>query len=80
MFIDIGFYNYKLLIPLIYPITYQIKKFLINQDFSFLYQVFMNFLSYLLAGFIYLIVLYRSKKKFFRDPNDNKRDVSISGI
>ena len=63
MFIEFGNCNIKLLIHLIYPITYQINKFVIKKkDSPFLYIVFMNFMSYFSAGLIYLIVLYRSSK------------------
>ena len=82
MFIEFGLCSYKLLIPLIYPIMYQIKKFGIQQEASFLYTVFMNIMSYFSAGLIYLIVLYRSKKKDTNeiDYNTNPNNSILSSF
>ena len=54
MFIEFGIWSNHLLIPLLYPVFYQIKVFLIPPSVSNLYQVFLNFLGYLFAGVIYL--------------------------
>ena len=60
MFIQLGIINYKILIPLIYPIFYQIR-FGISQSNNGCYELFLNYLSYLLGGIVFLIVRYNSK-------------------
>ena len=67
MIIEFGNLNYKLLIPLLYPIFRQIKK-LIHENgdkdeaTSSLYNYFLKSISYLSAGLVYLLILYRSNK------------------
>ena len=81
MFIEIGICNYKLLIPLIYPIIRQIQNFTTQKEISYLYQIFLNFLSYFSTGLIYIIVVYRSrKKKNENDINDNKKNQILPSV
>ena len=61
MLIEFGILNYKLIIPLIYPFFYQIRR-IIHKDSKPFYELFTNFLGYLFGGLIYLIVKYRIRK------------------
>ena len=60
MIIESGILNYKLLITLLYPISYQISFYVTQKKTPPLYDCFINSISYLLAGLIYLIILHRS--------------------
>ena len=61
MLIEFGILNYKLIIPLIYPFFYQIRR-IIHKNSKPFYELFANFLGYLFGGIIYLIVKYRIRK------------------
>ena len=62
MIIEFGALNYKLLLPLLNPILHQIRKLYLDTETSMpLYDYFLNIISYLLSGIVYLIILYRSK-------------------
>ena len=61
MFIQLGLINYKLILPLVFPICLQLK-ILIGQSDSGSYELFINYLSYSFAGFIYLMVRYNTIK------------------
>ena len=72
MKIEFGILSYKLLIPLLYPIFNQVKKLDYYNNTSPLYQTFSKSVSYLLAGLVYLLVLYKSKKpKKIKDPKNS---------
>ena len=62
MMIEFGILSYKLFIPLLYPIFYLIKALVINKKPPSLFSYFIRSISYLLAGLVYLIILFRSKK------------------
>ena len=62
MLIELGRINYKLLIPLIYPIFYQIRL-IIHKDSNPFYIIFTNYLGYLFSGLIYILIKCRMKKK-----------------
>ena len=61
MKLEFGVLSYKLLIPLLYPIFNQTQQSDFYNNKSPLYQAFINSISYLLAGLVYLFVLYRTK-------------------
>ena len=61
MFIEFGILNYSLLIPLIYPFLFQIRRY-IHEDSKFFYELLMDFLGYSLGGLFYLFINYRMKK------------------
>ena len=61
MVIEFGILSYKLLIPLLYPIFNQIRKAGMYYDSPFLYITLSTSISYLLAGLVYLLILYRSR-------------------
>ena len=63
MIIEPGIITYKLIIPLIYPFLYQIRRYIHKTDEKPFYEFFTNYCGYLLSGLIYLIVKYRMKKK-----------------
>ena len=63
MWIELGIINYKLIIPLIYPLFYQIRRLLHNGDKKPSYEFFTNYCGYLLSGIIYLIIIKRTKAK-----------------
>ena len=60
MIIEFGILNYRLLIPFIYPILFQIRRY-IHEDTKIFYELLTDFLGYMSAGFIYLIIRYRMK-------------------
>ena len=62
MWIELGIVNYKIIIPLIYPFLYQIRRILHNDDKKPIFSFFTNFCGYLFSGFIYLIIRSRTKK------------------
>ena len=62
MIIEFGILSYKLLIPLLFPIFNQVRKYILYEDVSSLYRAFTSSIGYSLAGPIYLFVLYRSRK------------------
>ena len=62
MVIEFGILSYKLLIPLLFPIFNQVRKYILYEDVSSLYRAFTSSIGYSLAGPIYLFVLYRSRK------------------
>ena len=72
MFIEFGILNYKLLIPFIYPLFYQIRR-LIHENSKPFYEIFINFFGYLFGGIIYLIVKYRIKS--IKDLNYKKEEL-----
>ena len=62
MLIELGIINYKLLIPLMYPIFYQIKRF-IHKESNPYYELFNDYLGYLFSGLIFITIKCRMKKK-----------------
>ena len=82
MFIQLGIINYKLIIPFIYPIFFQIR-FLIISSQNECFELFLNYLSYLLAGIIFLKVKYninKSKKKNINYKQDSNTKLSEENI
>ena len=55
MFIEFGILNYRLLIPLIYPILFQIRRY-IHEDTNTFYELLTDFFGYMCGGVIYLII------------------------
>ena len=72
MFIEFGILNYSLLIPLIYPFLFQIRRY-IHEDSKFFYELLMDFLGYSLGGLIYLFINYRMKK--LTEKKDENVDI-----
>ena len=72
MFIEFGILNIKLLILLFYP-TGVILGALLNSSYSLLYNYFILYSGFLLAGIIYLIILIRTKR-----INNTKFSVNAS--
>ena len=63
MLIELGIMEYQLILPFIYPITYQIRN-IMHQNNKPFYDIFINYLGYLLSGIVYLIIKYRSKNNY----------------
>ena len=76
MFIQLGLINYKLIIPLVFPIFFQLR-ILIGQTDNGCYELFLNYLSYSFAGIIYLIVRYNTNKSGKKNITANKQDSDI---
>ena len=78
MFIEFGILNYRLLIPLIYPILFQIRR-LIHDDKNAFYELLTDFFGYMLAGFVYLIIKYRMKNLSSRKTEmlDKNNEIEI---
>ena len=58
--IEFGEIDYKILIPLIYPIFYQIRGIIHKDDEKALFLFFTNFCGYLFSGIVYLIIRSRT--------------------
>ena len=75
MWIELGIINYKLIIPFIYPLFYQIRRVIHKGDQRPLFEFFTNYVGYLLGGLLYLIERYRTKRKkqeIIEEDNNNK--------
>ena len=73
--IEFGECDYKIIIPLIYPFLYQIRRIMHENDERFLFGFFTNFCGYLFSGVIYLIVKHRMnriKSENIEERNANK--------
>ena len=53
MLIEFGIIDYKIIIPLIYPIFYQIRRLIHKDDEKALFEFFTNFCGYLFSGIVY---------------------------
>lgn len=71
--IQFGEIDYKIIIPLIYPLLYQIRDLFHKDDSKAIFRFFTNFCGCLFSGIIYLIVRYRSKRltKYIDETNDD---------
>lgn len=75
----IGIINWKLIIPLLYPVFYQLRfKIIENEEKSECYELFINYSSYLFAGLIYLIEYYRTNKREIFNNIYNKIKKNLS--
>ena len=63
MWIEPGIINYKLIIPMIYPFLYQIRRLIHKEDEKPFYEFFTNYCGYLFSGLIYLIIICRMKQR-----------------
>ena len=89
MYIEFGSINYKSIIHLLYPIFYHLR-FRIGGDRNNFYQLFINYLSYSLAGIICLIIRYRTnsnddtnklvEKSSTEKPESLKLNLSIVAL
>ena len=61
MLIELGIIEYQLILPLIYPFTYNIRNIIHQNDKPF-YDIFTHFLGYLLNGIVFIIIEYRTKR------------------
>ena len=71
--IEFGECDYKIIIPLIYPFTYEIRRLFHDEDERFLFGFFANFCGYLFSGVIYLIIKYRMQK--IKNNNDFEKNL-----
>ena len=82
MLIEFGIIDYKIIIPLIYPIFYQIRSLIHKDDEKALFEFFTNFCGYLFSGIVYLIIKHRMKKLNSKNiekiniKNDNDKEDS----
>ena len=82
MWIECGIINYKLIIPLIYPLLYQVRRIIHKNEEKPFLEFFTNYLGYLLSGLVYLFIKFRMKKKVASsnddtDSNDDDIDTII---
>jgi len=63
MWIECGIISYKLIIPLIYPLFYQIRRVIHEGESKPFLEFFTNYCGYLLSGLIYLFIKCRMKDK-----------------
>ena len=81
--IELGDIDYKIIIPLIYPIFYQIRRFFHKDDKKALFEFFTNFCGYLFSGIIYLIIQFRMKRlssKTIEEKQINNKDDNNNNI
>ena len=80
MIIEFGFLNGKLLIPLLFPCFYQIRRFIHRKSNPF-YQLFTAFLGFLFAGLLFIFFFrkrslpsldYEPEQRRRRDRLDNR--------
>ena len=82
MLIEFGIIDYKIIIPLIYPIFYQIRRLIHKDDEKALFEFFTKFCGYLFSGIVYLIIKHRMKKlnskniEKINSKNDNDKEDS----
>ena len=82
MLIEFGIIDYKIIIPLIYPIFYQIRRLIHKDDEKALFEFLTNFCGYLFSGIVYLIIKHRMKKlnskniEKINSKNDNDKEDS----
>jgi len=61
MLIELGIISYHLILPLIYPFTFHIRRIIHQNDKPF-YDIFTCFLGYLLSGIVFIIIEHRTKR------------------
>ena len=80
MYVEFGILNLKLLIPVLYPIFYQIRRFIHDDDEKPIFAFFTNYIGYLCGGIVYLIVYCRMKKNrrsiYDENKNENNHDLN----
>ena len=63
MLITFGLLNKKLLIPFIFPLFVNLRRFIRDEEYkkikNLFFKIFCTYLSFTLCGFLYLIILYR---------------------
>ena len=69
MLIQFGTINYKILLPFIDPIIFQIRRLIHKNDKTPFFDFFTNYCGYLCHGIVYLIVLKRTKNNEKNLPN-----------
>ena len=74
MYVEFGILNLKLLIPVLYPIFYQIGRLFHDDDEKPIFAFFTNYIGYLCGGIVYLIVYCRMKKNRRSNYNENKNE------
>ena len=81
MFIELGILNLKLLIPLMYPLFYQIRRY-IHKNSNPFYVLFTDFIGYLFGGIIFLIIKFRmrkiNKKKENKEVEKEKEIITLN--
>ena len=78
MLLECGIINYKIIIPIIYPIFYQIRRLIHKDEEKPFLKFFVNYLGYLFSGLIYLFIKWRMKKKIpMSDKNINNKETNI---
>ena len=75
MWIELGEIDYKIIIPLIYPFLYEIRRLIHKDDERFLFELFTNFCGYLFSGIIYLIIKFRMKNRIKSSQIEKKDDL-----
>ena len=79
MLIELGIIEYQLIIPLIYPIIFHIRRIIHKGDKPF-YDIFTCFAGYLLSGLVFLIIKHRTKSSsinreaLFENRVENKNE------
>ena len=71
MLIELGIINYQIILPLIYPLTFHIRRIIHQNDKPF-YDIFTHFLGYLLSGIVFIIIEYRTKSSSIEIENKNE--------
>ena len=83
MWIEIGLIDYKIILPLLYPLFYEVRRIIHKDNDKVLFEFFMNFSGYLFSGIIYLIIKFRMgrvKSEMIEQIDNNKDEVSENNI
>ena len=80
MWIEIGLIDYKIIIQLLYPLFYEIRRRLHGDDDRVLFEFFMNFSGYLFSGVIYLIIKFRMRRAKSEEIEKIKYEISQESI
>ena len=74
MLIELGIIEYQLILPLIYPFAYHIRRIIHQKDKPF-YDIFTNFLGYVLSGIVFLFVKHRIKTSSIENETLSENEV-----
>jgi len=72
MLIELGIIEYKIILPLIYPIIFYLRRIFHKDDKPF-YRIFTCFLGYLFSGIVFIIIQHRTKRTSIDIENENEK-------
>lgn len=80
MLITFGLLNKKLLIPFIFPLFVNLRRFIRDEEYKKIknpfFKIFCTYLSFTLCGFLYLIILYQLREEKNKNNKNNVKNLS----